>query len=244
MGRKSKSAKSSINNLGSKSKKMHSVTTGIEDNNDSVYELGPVPHADSVHRNEGMSSEEGFVFEGKDGSLVLMGFLGDLEEECLPDFDSESDEDSGFEEGDYQEVNNLSDLEQFSKILVEAQRVAVEAEIERLKGNHQPKHYLKNSARTKRRHKKIKKDLEKQGYFSVKDWFSKSKGPVRPDLLAQVDNSPEDPIHHGNSESEVADLDLDLDSDVEMIAANEKKCVSESASNSACSESDLVRLTV
>jgi hypothetical protein len=60
MGRKSKSAKSSINNLGSKSKKKHSLAVTIEDTNDSVYELGPVPHADPVHRNEGMSSEEGF----------------------------------------------------------------------------------------------------------------------------------------------------------------------------------------
>ena len=178
MGRRSKSAKSSINNLGSKAKKLHSVTI---ETNDSVYdpELVPVPHhdADQEDRNEEMGSEEGFVFERDDGSLILMGFLGDLEEECLPDFDSESDQEDS-EEGGYQEVSNLSDLEQFSKILVEAQRVAVEAEIERLKDNHQPKHYLKNSARTKRRHNKIKKDLEKQGYFSVKEWFSKAKGPV------------------------------------------------------------------
>lgn len=75
-----------------------------------------------------------------------MGFLGELEKQCLPDFDSSSES----EEGGYKEVNNISDLEQFSKILVETQRVAVDAEIERLKGNHQPKHYLKNSAQTKR----------------------------------------------------------------------------------------------
>lgn len=75
-----------------------------------------------------------------------MGFLGELEKQCLLDFDSSSES----EEGGYKEVNNISDLEQFSKILVETQRVAVDAEIERLKGNHQPKHYLKNSAQTKR----------------------------------------------------------------------------------------------
>jgi hypothetical protein len=139
--------------------------------------------------------EEGFVFEENDGPLILMGFLGDLEEECLPDLDSSSESDDSESEleedshggnlvlpveGGYQEISNLSDLEQFSKILVEAQRVAVEAEIERLKGNpsHQPRHYLKNYARTKKRRNKIIKDLEKQGYFSVKDWFSKAKGPV------------------------------------------------------------------
>ena len=70
MGRRSKSAKSSINNLGSKAQKQHSVTN--EDTNNSVYELGPVPHADPEHRNEGKSSEEGFVFEGNDGSLILI----------------------------------------------------------------------------------------------------------------------------------------------------------------------------
>lgn len=88
---------------------------------------------------------------------------------------------------------------------------------------------MKNSARTKRRHNKIRKDLEKQGYFSVKDWFSKAKGPAQSDILAQVD---EDLTHKDLP----VDLDLDCDSDVEMIAANnlpaEKECISE--------ESDLV----
>jgi hypothetical protein len=142
-----------------------------------------------------------------------MGFLGELEEECLPNLDSESDEEDSEESG-YHEVNNLSDLEQFSKILVEAQRVAAEAEVERLKGN-QPKNYLKKFVRTKRRHKKIKKDLEKQGYFSFKDWFSKAKGRVIPN---------------------------DLDSDVEMISVNsENKCVSELDNlESEFTDSDLV----
>lgn len=61
MGHKSKSAKSSINNLGSKAKKKYSVT--IEDTNDSVYEMGPVPHVDQVHGNKGESSEEGLVIK-------------------------------------------------------------------------------------------------------------------------------------------------------------------------------------
>jgi hypothetical protein len=231
MGRKSKSAKSSINNLGSRAKRRHSVTIEeVEETNDSVYELGPVPKADPEHGNDGMS-EEGFIFEGNDGSLILMGFLGDLEEESLPDFSSDSDSDEeDSEEGDYQEVNNLSDLEQFSNILVEAQRVAVEVENERLKDSNRPKHYSKNSARTKRRQNQIRKDLEKQGYFSVKDWFSKAKG----DLLPQVDE-------------EHAENDKNSDSDVEMIAVDsdndfvvEKEC--DSASNYVHSaESNLVR---
>ena len=29
--------------------------------------------------------KRGFLFEGNDGYLILMDFLGDLEEECLPD---------------------------------------------------------------------------------------------------------------------------------------------------------------
>ena len=132
MGRRPKSIKSSITNLGSKTQRRHSKSLAVTNDLpvDSVgdLEFRPVPHVGSEHRNEGISSEEGFVFKGDNESLTLMGFLGDLEEECLPDLldsDSESDE----EDCDYQEVNNLSDLEQFTKILVEAQRVAIEAEI-------------------------------------------------------------------------------------------------------------------
>jgi hypothetical protein len=52
MGQRSKSAKSSISNLGSKSQK--TIMTASEDigTNDSVYELGPMPRANSEHINE------------------------------------------------------------------------------------------------------------------------------------------------------------------------------------------------
>jgi len=46
-----------------------------------------------------------------------------------------------------------------------------------------PKHYLGNSARSKRRHKQIGRELQAKGYRSIKEWFSKRK--ETPDEAAQ-----------------------------------------------------------
>jgi hypothetical protein len=79
--------------------------------------------------------------------------------------------DDGFEE-----ITDVSDLERFANTLAEAQRVAVEAEDRRSKEYNRPKHYpIGNSARTKRHHRQIGRELEAKGYHSIKTWFAKQK---------------------------------------------------------------------
>ena len=115
-----------------------------------------------------------YLMKKTDHLLYVIGF----EEESLPDFSSDSDSDSEYgAEDNYQEICELSDLEQFSNILAEAQRIAIAAGNERLKDYNRPKHYLKNSTRTKQRKKRIGKELEKQGYYSIKTWFLKGRVP-------------------------------------------------------------------
>lgn len=169
MPRASKAKQSRIKNLGSRAQKQYSVT--IEDVED-------IPEPVSSN----LECEDAFIINEKDGSLTLVGFLEDFEDDLLSDVNSSSDSESDEEDDrvvihNYSEIQLLSDLEQFAKILAEAQQTAVKAEDERLKDNSRPKHYLKNSARSKRRYNRIRKDLEKQGYLSVKAWFAKAKVP-------------------------------------------------------------------
>jgi hypothetical protein len=138
MPRKSKAAKSRIENLGSKAQKKPSVT--IEDVPDEDDFNCKPASLDLAQSDEGMYEE--------DGSLTLVGFLNDFGEEHLPDLAHDLDSDDENDENlrdNYLEIEELSDLEQFSRILSEAQRIAVEAEDERLNENRRPKKYLKNS---------------------------------------------------------------------------------------------------
>ena len=176
MPRKSKVARSRIKNLGSNAQLKKPTLTVEED--DGFDHCEPPNQEEPDER----MYQEGLIVHEEDGSLTLVGFLDDFEDEPLPDLandlDSESDdEDDESPVESYPEIQELSVLKQFSKILTEAQRIAVEAEDERLKENNRAKIYLKNSARTKRRHKQIAKDLEKQGYLPIKTWFTKAKSP-------------------------------------------------------------------
>ncbi|KAF8888190.1 hypothetical protein CPB84DRAFT_1749584 [Gymnopilus junonius] len=124
----------------------------------------------SVDQRKERRSEEGFIFEDKDGSFTLVGFLEDFEENSLPDFTCDSDQDDDDDvcvEDDYLVIQEISDLEQFSVTLAEAQRVAVQAEHERLRDNNWPKQYSKNTAQMKQCQKKIRKD-----------WLIRSRGGV------------------------------------------------------------------
>lgn len=183
MPKRSKATQSRIKNLkanAQKSKqKQPSVTIEeVEDSGEFRLESSSNPRG-ITDQTERIGPEEGFIFKGKDGSLTLFGFLEDFNgDDSILDFVDEPDSDGedDFQAGDdYTEIQELSDLEQFSKILAEAQQAAVEAENERLKGHNRPKHYFRNSARTKRRQKRVRKDLEKQGYHSIKSWFAKAK---------------------------------------------------------------------
>ena len=101
--------------------------------------------------------------------------MDDLEEEPLPDLMSDiPDQDSGSEVDDeFEEIREVSDLEMFANTLAEVQRVAVETEDKRLKEYNHPKHYLGNSARSKRHHRQIGRELKAKGYHSIKEWFAK-----------------------------------------------------------------------
>ena len=108
--------------------------------------------------------------EAEDDPVTIIGYLDDLEEEPLPDLMSEisdQDSDSDLDMELDEEIVEVSDLKKFSDMLAEAQRAAVEAEDQRLKEYNHPKHYLGNSARTKRFHRQIGRELEAKGYHSM-----------------------------------------------------------------------------
>jgi hypothetical protein len=180
MPRKPAALRSRIQNLGPNAQKQPPATVeDIEDEGDQFCN-NPGPASSSLPPEipEEEMFEEDFIIDKVDGSLTLVGFLGDFEEEPLPDLapDPDSDdEDEDEDEEDNHDIKELSDLEEFTRVLAEAQRIAIEAEDERLKGTGRPKQYLGNSARTKRRYQQINRDLEKKGYLSVKAWFEKAK---------------------------------------------------------------------
>ena len=90
----------------------------------------------------------------------------------IPDQDSNLDMEL---DNEFEEIMEVSDLEKFANTLAEAQRVAVEAKDQRLKEYNCPKCYLGNSARTKRHHRQIGRELKAKGYHSIKTWFAKQK---------------------------------------------------------------------
>ncbi|PPQ70445.1 hypothetical protein CVT26_013939 [Gymnopilus dilepis] len=207
-----KAAKARIQNLGTnaaKSKTKHcSVTVEeIEDSGNFVLEPTEKPRS-SLNQRQDSEREDGFIFEDKDGVLTVVGFLEELEEDPLPDdadLDSDEEGDVGSEEY-YEEIQEYTDLERFSNILAEAQRIAIEAEEERTKESNRPRRYTGNSARTKRRHKQLSKKLEKQGYHSITSWFTKAKPSTH--VVEEISNSQQ--------------------SDVEMMSADEETCESAS----------------
>lgn len=190
MPRKSKSAISRIQNLESNAKKRPSVT--IEDVDDEGEPYNPSPS----HSNDPIDSE-GNLIGVEDEPITIIGYLDDLEEEPLPDlvFENSGQEDSGLDlesDGEFEEISKVSALEKFANTLAEAQRVAVEAEDKPLKEYNRPKHYLGNSARQKRRHRQIRRELQAKGYHSVTEWFSKRK--ETPDEAQEPDD------HEGSDE--------------------------------------------
>lgn len=177
MPRKSKSAISRTQNLQSSTKKQSSVTIeDVEDEGEVPYNLSPSNSDPTTPReleDYSLEAEEKTIT----GTTIRVGYLDDLEEEPLSDLMSDPeipDQDSDLDvDSDNEEITEVSDLEKFTNVLAEAQRVAVEAEDEKLKEYKHPKHYLGNSARTKRHHRQIGRELEAKGYRSVKEWFAK-----------------------------------------------------------------------
>lgn len=153
MPHKSKSAISRTQNLQSSTKKQSSVTIeDVEDEGEVPYNLSPSNSDPTTPReleDYSLEAEEKTIT----GTTIRVGYLDDLEEEPLSDLMSDPeipDQDSDLDvDSDNEEITEVSDLEKFTNVLAEAQRVAVEAEDERLKEYKRPKHYLGNSARTK-----------------------------------------------------------------------------------------------
>ncbi|KAF8521938.1 hypothetical protein BU17DRAFT_87508 [Hysterangium stoloniferum] len=109
MPQKSKAAQSHIKNLGSKAQKKPSVTIkDVPDDND--FNCKPVS-LNLDQSNEKMY-EEAFIVDEEDGSLTLVGFLDDFEEEPLPDLahDLDSDDENDENPRDYYlEIQELSE---------------------------------------------------------------------------------------------------------------------------------------
>jgi len=129
MPRKSKSAISRIQNLGSNAKKRPSVT--IEDVDDEDEHCGQSPSYSNDPITQTALGDD--FTEAEDEPITIIGYLDDLEEEPLPDLMSQNSdqEDSGLDsdsDDGFEEIWEVSALEKFANTMAEAQRVAVEAE--------------------------------------------------------------------------------------------------------------------
>ncbi|TFK39723.1 hypothetical protein BDQ12DRAFT_721940 [Crucibulum laeve] len=89
----------------------------------------------------------------------IMGHLCDLNGDDFPDIDSDSEyEDDMLDDRSDNEIQDITALE-----------TAVERE--KMKENNRPKRYTGNSARSKRRHKKNRKNLANNGFMPITGWF-------------------------------------------------------------------------
>ncbi|KAJ7859828.1 hypothetical protein B0H14DRAFT_2576992 [Mycena olivaceomarginata] len=93
--------------------------------------------------------------------------------EIMDDYESPDDlgspEDSGDDSEDEEdhntEIQEISELEIFTETLKRAQKVAVARERELEKGRKRPHRYAGNSQRTRERHAKIRRDMQKKGFL-------------------------------------------------------------------------------
>ena len=128
---------------------------------EDVEDEGELPYNQSPSYSDPTTQRdlEDHSLELEDDPITIIRYLDDLEEEPLPDLMSEiPDQDSDLDmelDDEFEEIMDVSDLEKFANTLAEAQRVAVEAEDQRLKEYNCHKCYLGNSARIKRHHRQI-----------------------------------------------------------------------------------------
>jgi hypothetical protein len=109
-----------------------------------------------------------------DPDLVeIIGQFDDLENDFPDLYDPAESDDEG--EVDNTKIQEISTLEHFAETLQKAQLAAAEAQRERENRNKRPQRYNGASKRTRRRHDLNRQELEKKGFISVKDFWTKNK---------------------------------------------------------------------
>ncbi|KAF5310155.1 hypothetical protein D9619_010553 [Psilocybe cf. subviscida] len=200
----SKTTKSRLQNFGKHAQKQ-SKATSEDVPLPQTSDLPPAGCTTSQATNSIPQESYAISLDNQEQPIYLLGILDGVEEEGLPDLadslsemgDSDVDSEDGefaymFEENEDMEIQDFSELETFTKVLSEAQRIAVEAENERLKDHSRPTQYLRNSARTKRRQRAFQKDLAKKGFPSVLEWLKKSKPAASTSTQETISVSSED----------------------------------------------------
>ena len=122
---------------------------------------------------EEVFDDENTHFEDEDKDFLEHGFFF-LDEEQPPGEDlDDSDSDEEVDEEELNELKNKADIEHFNAVLAQAQAMAVKAEREA--AGEKPKrkrHYMGNSARTKRHHAQRCRELAATGQKLISSMFT------------------------------------------------------------------------
>lgn len=179
MPKKSKAHRASVRNLLSHSKTPSAplvAETSIHDTLDTSPKPPTTPCGQS-HTQE--------IHAPFDPNLIeIIGRFDDLEND-FPDLygPAETDEE---DEQDDTEIQEISVLEHFTEVLQKAQQAATAAEREREKSNKRPHQYDGTSKRSRRRHDLTRRELGKQGFISVTDFWARKK-KAEPESVPQTD---------------------------------------------------------
>ncbi|KAJ7434668.1 hypothetical protein FB451DRAFT_1195158 [Mycena latifolia] len=182
MGRKSKSTKARQNNARIATQSRRATMEEVPDEDpDGITAASscvlsgsnhalPHPHShpfNALCESEDCGSDSGWDFD-------LGNELPDLDCEHLDARgDTETDLDDEIVEA--QEISDASELDTFTKFLVDAQDVARKAERARDPTRKRPKHYLGNAPQMKRRHAQKERELKSKGFLNVFDYMKKVK---------------------------------------------------------------------
>jgi hypothetical protein len=135
----------------------------------------------------------------------------------------DSGDDSEDEEDHNTEIQEISELEIFTETLKRAQKVAVARERELEKGRKRPHRYTGNSQRTRERHAKIRRDMQKKGFLSVGDFFSHIRDKIaKRDTAGQVGGQLDSEVENLGGAQDRADI-LGAEDGSNRVSASESE---------------------
>lgn len=215
MGRKSKASLTHIQNLCSRNSKSQNPSvedvTDIKDNFNHVVKspqpLQPPPDHNQpqllLFDSNDSDSDSDFNSDSKDDSSSDDGFDSDLEDELETEMEMKSD----------------ADLLQFSRILTEAQALAIKLEEEQAeyKPKH-PRHYTGNSEYTKQFHAQKQCALQAGGQKFINQFFPKKENPniatsspSENPAVIDISNEPDDELDEESLAEETIDVEEHLE---------------------------------
>ncbi|KAF7361462.1 RNF220 domain-containing protein [Mycena sanguinolenta] len=124
--------------------------------------------------------------------------------EIIDDYDDlgalEMEDDCEDDREDETEIQELSELENFTAVLKRAQEIAVAREREKEKGRKRARHYTGNSRRTQERRAKINRDMRAKGFLSVGAFLTHVRQKV-----SKNKNMPETAISESHEEQSMGE---------------------------------------